>query len=201
MLRGWEREIGRSLAVQNRAFLLWSGAVIGAIAMLRYGVSWRALLVACISIALVEIALVDQLTRLVPRRILYGWSSLFACEAGVAQLTAGHVVLSLSAVLCGTGSWLVLRLLKAIAPGSIGMGDVRLAALFGVGVGVVGISSVLFGWWIAVVSAGGYALAIRSRHRRERLVTHIAFAPFLGLGAMVALVIGPVATKWWLVHG
>ena len=78
------------------------------------------------------------------------------------------------------GLFLVLALIR---PGSMGMGDVKLAGLIGL---TVGLSDIYLALMIGVLAGGlmGFILLIRSGFRRGQTV---AYAPYLVLGAWSAL--------------
>lgn len=88
----------------------------------------------------------------------------------------------------------LLFVIALIYSGGMGWGDVKMAALIGL---ITGFPSVLSAMMISFVSSGVVAiilLALRLRARKEA----VPFAPFLSLGAFIALLWGPELITWYL---
>ena len=92
--------------------------------------------------------------------------------------------------LVGFASFLLLFLLR---PGGLGAGDVKLAGLIGLLVGFPAVSVAL----IAAIGLGGLGAAFLLLFRRVGLRGTMAYAPYLSLGAMVALLYGPTIIAWY----
>ncbi len=113
-----------------------------------------------------------------------------------ATVTAVTLLLTTSAVFAGRPGIVVTPLLAAIAVGggyvllaatgasSMGMGDVRLAALTGLVLGTAGWPAVLLGAVIPYLLATPVALATLRRHPRGT-APQIPFGPFLVGGAIL----------------
>lgn len=93
--------------------------------------------------------------------------------------------------LLGFASFFLLFLLR---PGGLGAGDVKLAGLIGLLVGVPGVVVAL----ITAIGLGGLGAAFLLVFRRVGLRGTMAYAPYLSLGAMVALLYGPTIIAWYL---
>jgi leader peptidase (prepilin peptidase)/N-methyltransferase len=151
---------------------LLSGLVFGWLGMRHVGLAY-----ATGYASLLLIAVIDIKYRLVLNVLVYPMM--------VAAVLANHDLLSMS--VGGLFTFAVFFLTAWLVPGSIGGGDVKLAVLFGL---FFGFPSIL---WALLVGAGSgaltavYLLLIRHETRRSR----IAYAPFLCLGAMVALFFNP----------
>ena len=65
------------------------------------------------------------------------------------------------------------------------MGDVKLAALLGVGLGAAVVPAFVIGMTVAAL----YAIALLLRHGAKARKVTIAYGPFLAFGAMVALLV------------
>ena len=82
----------------------------------------------------------------------------------------------------------VFLLAALIRRGGLGGGDIKLAALIGL---VVGFPEVL--WALAAgIVAGGIAALILVFLARWEIKSHIPYAPFLCLGAIIALLYNPL---------
>ncbi|MBF8268156.1 MAG: leader peptidase (prepilin peptidase) / N-methyltransferase [Dehalococcoidia bacterium] len=92
----------------------------------------------------------------------------------------------LDAITAGIVGLVVFLIVVLVSRGGMGLGDVKLAAVVGIWVGLRGLAVALF---VAAVSGGVVALlllAMRVKGRKDR----IPFAPFLALGGMSALLWG-----------
>lgn len=92
----------------------------------------------------------------------------------------------LDAIVAGSAGLGVFLVLVLASRGGMGLGDVKLAGVVGIWVGLRGLAVALF---VTAVSGGVVALlllAMRVKGRKDR----IPFAPFLALGGMTALLWG-----------
>jgi leader peptidase (prepilin peptidase) / N-methyltransferase len=107
----------------------------------------------------------------------------------LAGLVAGHWPLVEVAV--GVAAWLVVigGIWLFTGGRAMGFGDVKLAPVLAATLAWVGISSALVGLLVAFVLGGlvGMVLMLSGRARRG---SHLAFGPFLLLGALVGLLWG-----------
>jgi prepilin signal peptidase PulO-like enzyme (type II secretory pathway) len=165
--------------VPTPALLL--GAGLSGIGLARLGITAEGLLAAGLLPVLVALAAIDIRARVLPNRIIgpamvavLVWQLAFARGD-----IAGHLLAAF-----GAGAFLLLPgLLK---PGSMGMGDVKLAALLGLALGSQVVSALTIGCLAAAPAAAGVLVAGGSRARQSFL----PFGPFLGLGAAVVLLAG-----------
>ncbi|MDP1876759.1 MAG: prepilin peptidase [Actinomycetota bacterium] len=115
----------------------------------------------------------------------------------LAGLIGGRWPIAAAAV--GAGIWLaVIGGLWAVSRGrGMGFGDVKLAPVLGVTLGWVGVSAAVVGLGAAFVAGGifGAVLLLSGRAGRG---THLAFGPFLIVGAAVGLVLGPPVARLYL---
>jgi len=106
-----------------------------------------------------------------------------------AALLEGDPGAALRALAGGLAALAALLALALVSPRGMGMGDVKLGAFIGLGLGYLGWGHVALGVFAAFLFGGlaGVALiAARLRSRRDQ----IPFGPWLALGAIVALVAG-----------
>jgi leader peptidase (prepilin peptidase) / N-methyltransferase len=86
-----------------------------------------------------------------------------------------------------------------ISPRAMGFGDVRLAALCGGALGWIGGATVFVGMFAGFVFAVIPSLVMLARGKATGK-TQIPFGPFIAMGTVVGVCIGPVVTHIWL-HG
>ncbi len=172
-----------------RALLLPSGAAalfaLAAIAIDEFG---PALLAGLFATAFLALTFTDLERRLIPNRVVYPCLLLAAAlswawpDRSVAQIFAGGLV-----------GLAITLLLFVVGRGAFGFGDVKMAALMGL---VVGLPNVLAGIFISAFAAGAVVaplLLLRILHRRD----YIPYGPFLALGAVVALLWGDPIWHWY----
>jgi leader peptidase (prepilin peptidase)/N-methyltransferase len=166
----WLR-LGAELLSAAILALLWS----------QVGPTWKLTLLAGSYCFFLLIALIDLKYRLVLNVLTY--------PAMIALLLAHLFALRTDprTVLLGGGLAFGIFFLTAyLKPGTLGMGDVKLATLLGVAFGFPGVL------WALIVGAGlGGAVAIYLLIWRRVSGLTMPYAPFLCLGAMVALLYNP----------
>ncbi len=155
---------------------------LGWLAQRQLGWTAPALLVALEAWFLLAIAVIDLEHHLVLNRLigpalpLFFVANLFVGSATVWSLVLGG--------LAGSG---LLLLVALFLPGAMGMGDVKLAGLIGA---TVGLTNLLIALYIAILLGGiaAIVLLLRSHLQRDH---HMAYAPYLVLGAWLVLFNGP----------
>jgi leader peptidase (prepilin peptidase) / N-methyltransferase len=81
-----------------------------------------------------------------------------------------------------------------INPDGMGMGDVKLAGVIGLYLGVAAVTAM-----VMALAAGGLAgLALLARDGTEARKRAIPFGPFLAFGGLAGLVVGDQAVGWYL---
>jgi len=149
----------------------------------RFGPSWRLLSLALNCSLFLLIAIIDLKYRLVLNVLIY--------PAAVLMLRFHSISPEkdiLAALLGGAVGLSPFFLVALVRPGSMGGGDVKLAALIGL---TVDFPQVLWALTLGIV-AGGIAALLLVLTRRWGLKSHIPYAPFLCLGAMIALLYDPL---------
>jgi leader peptidase (prepilin peptidase)/N-methyltransferase len=174
------RELEPKRLPHRRAALTVAFGLVAAGCGARFGVGADTAIGAALCIVLVWLAAVDLEQRIVPNEVV-----LPAAAAVLAARTAVEPDPAWAIAAAGAAGILLVAAL-AYPPG-LGMGDVKLALLVGAGLGrstplaiVLGLAATL------PVSA-----AILLRHGRRGRSIGIPFAPFLGLGAVAALLAWP----------
>jgi leader peptidase (prepilin peptidase) / N-methyltransferase len=154
--------------------------LIGA-CFVEFGATPRAFIAAFFVSALVAVCATDLERRIIPNRIvLPATAVVFAAQTALAPERAFEWVFA------GIAAASILALPLLIAPGGMGMGDVKLALLLGAMLGrYVWVALV-----VAFLAAFVAAFVILLRHGAEGRQRSFAFGPFLAVGAIVALLAG-----------
>ncbi len=143
---------------------------------------WLWLTTMCAFFSLV--AVIDLKYRLVLNIVMYPALII----ALITQLLIVHA--NLISVLIGAAFGLLIFLAALwLCPNDLGGGDVKLAALIGV---IFGFPHVLWALLIGVVAGGIAAIGLLAG-RRWQPSAQIPYAPFLCLGAIIALLYNPLA--------
>ena len=168
-----------------RYTLVWIMALLlGWLAEWRMGGgNWAGVLLAIQAWFLLAVAVIDIEHRRVLNRMLL----LALPVVLLLQLWTDlpGLLSALGGGLAGFGFFLLLALIR---PGGMGMGDVKLAGLLGLTLGLQGFLTAVI---ICLVSGGVAAAAILVRNRFRPGQT-LAYAPYLVLGAWVTLFFGAV---------
>jgi leader peptidase (prepilin peptidase)/N-methyltransferase len=124
----------------------------------------------------VQLARIDISVHLLPNPLvlflLMGGLSLFLASLFAETQLAGIVRAAASAAIL-FGTYLILAI---ISPGSIGMGDVKLAGPIGLYLGYLGWSQLLYGGLLGFVLNGVVTLVVVRRNRIER-ASEVAHGP------------------------
>lgn len=138
---------------------------------------------------LVVIAVIDAETRRIPNRLTYTLTPALAVLLIGAALLQGDPGLAVRTLLGGLAAFAGLLVLALISPRGMGMGDVKLAAFIGLGLGYLSWGHVLLGVFGAFLLGGVVAialLAVRLRGRKDQL----PFGPYLAVAALLTVVAG-----------
>ncbi len=142
---------------------------------------WALAALAATGIFLLVVALLDLRYRIVPNRLVYP-AAVMALAARLLLYGASDALVALAA---GLGAFGLFFLAGWVSPGGLGGGDIKLAGLTGLLTGFPGIFLALI---VAVMSGGLTAVALIASGKRDP----IPYAPFLCLGALVALIWNPL---------
>jgi leader peptidase (prepilin peptidase) / N-methyltransferase len=174
LLRGRCRHCGEPISIRYPAVELTMGVVFAAFGA-RFGLSWELPGFLLFAWMLVVVSVIDARTRRIPNKLTY-------------PLTPALLVLMVLAAL------LVLAL---ISPRGMGMGDVKLAAFIGIGLGYLGWGNVVVGIFGAFLLGGVVAIVLvltRLRRRKD----HIPFGPYLAVAALAAALFGDALVEGYL---
>jgi leader peptidase (prepilin peptidase) / N-methyltransferase len=171
-------------------------ALLGGVLAAAVGATWALVLLAVLVPPGVVLAYVDLRTRMLPNRLVFPAYAVVVPLALLGRPVSGDwdgVVGSTLGWAAGGGFFLLLWLLS---PASLGYGDVRLAGLIGIVLGHLGWAPVLLGLWSGLLlgGVGGLLLRALDRHRSRAY----PLGPFLLLGVVVGVLLGPAAGSWAL---
>lgn len=161
------------------------GAIIGA----AIGLDWPLLFLVPFVPVGVALALIDWRTRLLPTRIIAPTYAVLIPLVVVASLASGEPRLMLHALIGWAAMGGLYVLLWAVYPAGMGYGDVRLSGILGIVLGYLGWGELALGGWSGFLLGGvGGALLAAFKVVDKR---HNPFGPWMLLGALVGIVLGP----------
>ncbi|WP_102161436.1 prepilin peptidase [Zhihengliuella halotolerans] len=136
-----------------------------------------------------RLAIIDARTHRLPNRIVGPWYLVAAALMGSAALFAGQGsdawrMLAGGAILFGV--YLVLHLIQ---PKGMGMGDVKLAGVLGMHLGLASWQHLLLGTFASFLLGGLYAMVLVLT-KKANLKSSIPFGPFMIVGTAAALLVG-----------
>jgi leader peptidase (prepilin peptidase) / N-methyltransferase len=186
VLRGRCRHCGAAIPWRYPAVEVTTAVLIAG-CVLRFGISWEALVTAFFCSALVAVSATDLERRVIPNRIV-----LPAAAIVLVGQTLIHPSVQWAAGAVGASLFLFLAALAY--PAGMGMGDVKLALLLGAGVG----KTVPIALFLGMIAALVPSAVLLARHGSAARKMAIPFGPFLALGGVVALFAGKSLLNWYL---
>lgn len=134
------------------------------------------------------LAVVDLVEKRLPNAVIAPALIAVAVLLVVAAALTGEWLRLVWALAGAAGMFAAYLVLALISPRSMGMGDVKLAALIGAVLGWFGLSCWLVGLLAAFI-VGGVVAIVALALRRVTLRGSIPFGPSMLVGAMVAVVL------------
>jgi leader peptidase (prepilin peptidase) / N-methyltransferase len=166
--------------------VLLGTALLGGACGLVFGFTVEAAAATLFCWVLVVVTRTDLEHRLIP--------DLVVLPGAVAVLTLRTIDdPSVEWILSALGAGLVLFLVVLVYPRGLGMGDVKLSALLGAGLGISVIVAMFVGFFAAFVPAA----VLFARHGAEARRSAIPLGPFLALGGVIALFWGDAVLDWY----
>lgn len=188
LLRGRCRDCGVRIPARYPLVEAATSVAFTAVVAVR-GVDPRLLLELPFAAVLVAVAAIDLEHRIVPNRILVpaaAWALgallLVAPEALVEHLVAGAI------------AFVALLLVALAYHGGMGMGDVKLAGVMGLYLGVAVAPALL----AAFLAGSAVGVAMIAGHGAAARKQALPFAPLLALGGLVGLLAGPELVDLYL---
>lgn len=181
LLRGRCRHCREPISVRYPLLELLTAAIFVAVAVVR-GVDADLIRVLPFAAALVALAAIDLEHRVLPNRIVVPLA-VFGVAAGALLATPKLPEL----LIAGAGAFAALLVVALIQPRGMGLGDVKLAGAAGLFLGLSIVPALLLAFLTGSVVGLGL-MAIEGAAARKRA---IPFGPFLALGSLLALLVGP----------
>ncbi|HTW42486.1 MAG TPA: prepilin peptidase [Solirubrobacteraceae bacterium] len=191
LLRGHCRSCGAPISPRYPLVEALTAALCVGVVLVHHSASEIALGIALI-LLVVPIALIDLEHRIIPNK-LTGLGAALALALGLALDPAGEPGRLIAAAAAGG-----FFLLAALAyPRGMGMGDVKLAGVMGLFLGSA-VAPALLTALLSGVALGAVVIARNGAHAGRK--TAIPFGPFLALGAVVAVFVGPQLVSVYVNH-
>jgi leader peptidase (prepilin peptidase)/N-methyltransferase len=154
--------------------------VIAVTAFAVYPVSMNAIIAASFAAVLVVVSATDLERRIIPNRIVLPAIALvLVARIAVSPSHAPQYLIAM------VGLAFFMLLPNLVNPSAIGMGDVKLAALLGAGLGWNGANAVALGF----ILLAPIALATLVRGGKAARNTALPLGPFLALGGIVFVIV------------
>ncbi|MGH9169670.1 MAG: prepilin peptidase [Acidimicrobiales bacterium] len=147
--------------------------------------------------SLVALSAIDLEHKRLPTPIILVTAGLCAPLLVLASWPSGRFGHLLVAVIGAAACFGAFFVIWFVAPKAMGFGDVRFAGLCGGALGWIGGGSVFVGMFAGFVFAVIPSLIMLGSGKATRK-TQIPFAPFIALGTVLGICLGPVITHAWL---
>ena len=170
----------------NKAPVAVLGGLLGALTYRRFGFSLEMFAYGLMIAMCVEQSIIDYTTHRLPRGVTFRAAIIggpLLTLAAINHDDNGRIGVMFASFIVAL---LLFALLSAFSKGGIGGGDVRLAPVLAMFLGWLGTSHVYIGLGSGFI-LGGIAAAGMLIARRASASTHIAFGPFLCIGAVIAV--------------
>jgi leader peptidase (prepilin peptidase)/N-methyltransferase len=181
LLRGRCRHCHAQISARYPAVELVTAITFAAVALVR-GVDAGLLLDLPFAAMLIAVADIDLEHRIVPNKIL-----LPLAVWGIALTAVVRPDSLVECLIAGAGAFTALLLTALAYPAGMGMGDVKLAGVMGLYLGV----SVLPALLVAFLAGSVVGVAMMVKQGAGARKKGVPFAPFLAAGALVGLLAGP----------
>lgn len=189
------RHCGEPISVRYPLVELGSGLLFAGVGA-RLGLDWALPAFLLYAWTLFVLAVIDARTRRIPNRLTYPLTPTLLVLLVGAALLNGEPGWALRSALAGVLAFMLLLTIAVINPRGMGMGDVKLAAFIGLGLGYLGWGHLVLGLFGSFLLGGVVAivlLVVRARGRKDV----IPFGPYLAAGAIVTVLVGqPVITGY-----
>ncbi|HET9720469.1 MAG TPA: A24 family peptidase [Solirubrobacteraceae bacterium] len=184
------RESGTPAPSWRRPAVTVSTAVLAVLIVLVRHRTHDLILGLVLLVVLMPIVFIDLEHRLIPNKITAP-AAVAAIVIGLATRPSGFG----AQVIAGVAAFAFLFLFALIYPKGLGMGDVKLAGVMGLYL-AASVVVALFSGLLAAAVLGVGVLARRGVSAGRR--TYIPLGPFLALGGLVGILVGPQVVHWYV---
>jgi leader peptidase (prepilin peptidase) / N-methyltransferase len=177
-----------------RVFAALASAVVAGLIAARLDLSWELLAVIGIVPAGVALFVIDARTRYLPTWLigpLYGVVLLVGAIAALQRHEWDPIIAMAAGWVVYGGFFTLMWLL--VPAGGLGFGDVRLAGLLGLALGLVSWGAFVVGMFAGIFLAGIVAAVMLVVRRKS----HYPYGPYLLVGAVVGAMSGPAFARWY----
>jgi len=198
LLRGKCRTCSQPISPRYPVVELLTAALFAGAAV-RFGYDWSLPAFLVLLAGLLALAFTDLEHFLLPVRIVYPVGGLLAALLAVAAAVNGSWSRLGVAAACGAVAFAIFFVLNFANPKWMAFGDVRLAAVIGLGLGWLGARIALLGFFLAFLlgSVIGVVLILAKKIQRQ---APIPFGVFLAAGAFLAVYFGQPLINLYLRH-
>jgi leader peptidase (prepilin peptidase)/N-methyltransferase len=195
LLRGRCRDCGAPISPRYPGVELLTGGLFAVMAVV-VGLDWALPAYLYLTAVCIALAFIDLDTKRLPNVLTLPSYPILAGLLLLPTIADGAWSDYLRALVGGLALFVFYLLLALIYPAGMGMGDVKLAGVLGMGLAWFGWDVWLVGMFLgfllgAVVGLG--LMAVRRAGRR----TAIPFGPFMVAGTLLAIVVGPAIADWY----
>lgn len=188
LLRGRCRGCAAPISARYPVVELLCGVLFAGVGA-RIGVDWALPGYLLFAWTLLVVAAIDTRTRRIPNRLTYPLTPALLALLGLAAVANGDPGLALRSLLGGLAAFAALLALALISPGGMGMGDVKLAAFIGIGLGYLGWGHLVLGLFGSFLLGGVVAVALLATRLRGRKDL-IPFGPYLATASLLTMLAG-----------
>ena len=181
LLRGRCRGCGEKISARYPLIEIATAAVFALIAVVN-GVDTDLVLELPFAAMLIAVAGIDLEHRIIPNKIVVPMAVF-----GIAATAAVRPDFLVEALIGGAAAFTFMLVIALVHPKGMGMGDVKLAGVMGVFLGLSVVPALLLGF----LSGSVVGMAVIAKHGAAGRKRGVPFAPFLALGGLVALLVGP----------
>ena len=179
-LRGKCRGCGERISPRYPAIELLTGVAFAAIVLLN-GVDGDLAWELPFAAMLIAVAGIDLEHRIIPNKVMLP-SAVFAVAAAIVLRPDSLVELGVA----GVAAFAAFLLAALAYPAGMGMGDVKLAGVMGLFLGVAVIPAL----FVAFLTGTLVGVAVIAKHGAEGRKKGVPFGPFLAFGGLVGLLAG-----------